>query len=186
MVYRREFVEALVLLADAFERVVASGHARPVLVGGAAVEFYTGGAVVSGDFDVVTDAQGALESALIDLGFKREDRPQHLLRGLYHPDLEIGVEVVSGRLFDGASDETRVRLVDVRPGQRVAIAPPEDLIADRMGQYCSIPNRIPEMLDQAVKLYQLAGEVDDAYLEKRIREETQGECGIENLRSAIR
>ncbi len=55
-----------------------------------------------------------------------------------------------------------------------------------MGQYCSIPNRIPEMLDQAVKLYQLAGEVDDAYLEKRIREETQGECGIENLRSAIR
>ncbi len=57
MVYRREFVEALVLLADAFERVVASGHARPVLVGGAAVEFYTGGAVVSGDFDVVPDAQ---------------------------------------------------------------------------------------------------------------------------------
>jgi hypothetical protein len=54
--YRPEIVEALNLLAAAFNDVVAAGYARPVLVGGAAVEFYTGGAVVSGDFDVVTAA----------------------------------------------------------------------------------------------------------------------------------
>jgi hypothetical protein len=52
--YRPEFVAALALLAEAFEEVVVAGFERPVLVGGAAVEFYTGGAVASGDFDVVT------------------------------------------------------------------------------------------------------------------------------------
>ena len=34
-----------------------AGYPRPILVGGAAVEFYTGGAVVSGDFDIVTPAE---------------------------------------------------------------------------------------------------------------------------------
>jgi hypothetical protein len=30
--------------------------------------------------------------------------------------------------------------------------PVEDLIADRMGQYVSTDTRVPEMLDQAIKL----------------------------------
>ncbi len=186
MAYRKEFVEALRLLAPAFERLVAEGQPRPVLVGGAAVEFYTGSAVVSGDFDVVTEAQDAFEAILLDLGFVREKRHGRLLRGLYHPDLEMGVEVVSGRLFDGACDETRIRLVDIRDGQRIAMAPVEDLIADRMGQYCATKARVPEMLDQAIKLYQLAEDVDEAYLDRRIQEETQGEYDIEYLKAASR
>src|SRR5882724_9171336 len=99
MSFRKEFVDALTLLAAAFDRVVEQGYERPVLVGGGAVEFYTGGAVVSGDFDVVTDAQTVFEAALVELGFKREDRRGRLLRGLYHPMLDIGIEVVSGSLF---------------------------------------------------------------------------------------
>lgn len=70
--------------------VEANGFARPVLVGGAAVEFYTGGAVVSGDFDIVAGSLGPIEAALIELGFVRENRQGHLLRGLYHPALLIG------------------------------------------------------------------------------------------------
>jgi hypothetical protein len=80
MTYRPEFVQALQLLAEAFEALVAKGCDRPVLVGGAAVEFYTGGAVVSGDFDVVTAVQSALEGELIRLGFVKENRPGRLLR----------------------------------------------------------------------------------------------------------
>jgi hypothetical protein len=91
MAFRAEFTEALGLLAVACDRMVGRAHKRPVIVGGAAVEFYTGSAVVSGDFDFVTDAQGAFEEILIELGFRREDRVGRLLRGLYHPDLEIGV-----------------------------------------------------------------------------------------------
>jgi len=46
--YRPEFLNALRLLGEAFDDVVKAGHGRPVLVGGAAVEFYSGGALVEG------------------------------------------------------------------------------------------------------------------------------------------
>jgi hypothetical protein len=72
---------------------------------------------------------------------------------------------------------------DVVEGKTVAIAPVEDMIADRMGQYASTTSRVPEMLDQAVKLFLLADALDEAYLEKRIREETLGELGLEFLRN---
>src|SRR5258708_37483996 len=184
MAYRKEFVEALRLLAPAFERLVAAGQPRPVLVGGAAVEFYTGSAVVSGDCDGVTEAQDAFEAILLDLGFVREKRHGRLLRGLYHQDLEMGVEVVSGRLFDGACDETRIRLVDIRDGQRIAMAPVADLIADPLGQYCAPKARGPAARDQAIKLYQLAEDVDESYLDLPIQDETQNEYDIEYLKAA--
>src|SRR5258708_733620 len=56
-VFRLEFIEALRLLALACEEVATRGYERPVLVGGAAVEFHTGGAVASGDFDFVSEEQ---------------------------------------------------------------------------------------------------------------------------------
>jgi hypothetical protein len=185
MAFRKEFVDALTLLAVAFDRVVEQGHERPVLVGGGAVEFYTGGAVMSGDLDVVTDAQLVFENALVDLGFKREDRPSRLLRGLYHATLGIDIEVVSGLLFDGASDKTKIRLVDVGEGHVVAIAPLEDMIADRMGQYAATTNHPPDMLAQAVKLLQLADKLDDAYLDRRIREETLDEFSSAYLKAQL-
>jgi hypothetical protein len=181
-VFRPEFIEALSLLAQACDDLAAKGYERPVLVGGAAVEFHTGSAVVSGDFDFVTEEQRAFEAALIAHGFRREDRAGRLLRGLYHPELDLGVEVVSGALFDGRSDLRRVQLVELANGKSVAIAPVEDLIADRMGQYVSTDNRIPEMLDQAVKLFQLADEVDEAYLAARIRDETNGVVDLAYLK----
>ncbi len=109
--YRPEFVEALKLLAAAFGEVVKAGYKQPVIVGDAAVEFYTGGNVVSGDFDVVTEAKQELETALLARGFVRPSGVGALLRGVLHPTLGIGVEVVSGDLFDGASDESRLRVV---------------------------------------------------------------------------
>ena len=127
----------------------------PVLVGGAAVEFYTGGALVSGDFDVVTGAQVELEQALLRRGFERPTGPGQMLRGLRQPALGIGVEVVSGALFDGASDRSRVRVVSTGAGE-IAIPPVEDMIADRLGQYCTNPSGHAEMLEHAIVLYEIA------------------------------
>jgi hypothetical protein len=124
----------LKLLAQAFNDVITAGYSSPIIVGGAAVEFYTGGAVTSGDFDIVTDAQRELENALLVRGFVRPSGPGALVRGLHHPTLGIGVEIVSGALFDGASDENRVVLVTAEGGE-IAFPPIEDLIADRMGQF---------------------------------------------------
>jgi hypothetical protein len=181
-VFRPEFIQALSLLARACEDVAAKGYQRPILVGGAAVEFHTGSAVVSGDFDFVTGDQRAFEDALIAYGFRKEDRAGRLLRGLYHPDLLLGVEVVSGAPFDGYSDLRRVQLVEIVDTKSIAIAPVEDLIADRMGQYVSTETRVPEMLDQAMKMFRLADRLDETYLDKRIREETAGELGLEYLK----
>lgn len=183
--YRSEFVAALALLAEAFDDVVAAGYERPIIVGGAAVEFYTGGAVASGDFDVLTAGQKELEAALLHRGFVRPSGPGVLTRGLYHPQLGIGFEVVSGHLFDGASDRSRTRLVTITTGE-VRFPPVEDMIADRMGQFAAPQRGDAEMLGQAVVLYRIARQnledpVDEQYLDRRIRHETAGSYDLRFL-----
>jgi hypothetical protein len=183
--YRPEFVAALSLLAEAFDEVVAAGYDRPIIVGGAAVEFYTGGAVASGDFDVLTAAQVELEAALQRKGFRRPNSPGMLTRGLYHPELGIGFEVVSGQLFDGAGDRTRTRIVSVPTGA-VRFPAVEDMIADRMGQFAAPDRGDMVMLGQAVVLYRiaranLADPLDETYLDARIRHETGGSRDLQFL-----
>lgn len=45
------------------------GFDAPILVGGAAAELYSGSALTTGDFDVVTGRQRAFEDALREQGF---------------------------------------------------------------------------------------------------------------------
>lgn len=167
-----EFVEALRLIGSAMEEVRTAGRQCPVLVGGAALELWTTGRYVSGDFDLVVVDPTPMESALLARGFRREDRPGHLLRGLYHPELDLGVEFVSGRLFDGNADVARLRLVTIGPDSRVLVIPVEDVIADRLGQYVANPAGSRALLRQAVLAWSLADEIDRAYLDARIRTET--------------
>jgi hypothetical protein len=185
MEYRDEFLKALELLGRAFDEVVAEGYDRPVLVGGGAVEYYTAGAVTSGDFDVVTPNDTALRKALLHQGFRPETRPGHLLGGYYHPELSIVVEVVGRVLLEGEADPLRVAIVKVAEGSAVAVISTEDLIADRLGQFCSSPRGVGAMLDQAIKLYRLAPNLDEAYLDARIRTETAGECDLAFLKGRM-
>lgn len=183
--YRPEYLEALALIAKAASATVRAGGNPPVLVGGAAVEFFTGGAITSGDFDIWTGADDLIRRNLLAVGFKDEDRQGHLARGFYHPDLDMGVELVSGHLFDGRCD--RARLVLAKVGEDTIHLPPiEDLIADRMGQYNSSPQKVPAMLEQAAVLYLLADDLDDAYLHRRIQEDTAGDFGLPDLKEAAR
>jgi len=183
-VYRPEFIACLRLIAEACDRLVRRGYERPVIVGGAAVEFYTSGAIVSGDFDLVTARQPEFEEALVAAGFVREHRSGRLARGLYHPAFAIGIEVVSGSLFDGKADPLRIYMVDVRDGATVAIAPIEDLIADPMAQHALDPRGAEEMLDQAVTLYRYARSLDETSLDRRTREQTLSECNLGDLDAA--
>ena len=77
-------------------------------------------------------------------------------------------------------DEVRVRLihpVDGEPGVRMLSL--EDMIADRMGQFASGTAR--DMLDQARKLLTLVSDANRDYLDRRIRTETDGDYGVEDL-----
>lgn len=177
--YRPEFEAALRAFARASEAMKRQGFEAPILVGGAAVELYSGSAITTGDFDVVTGRQDAFEAALLEQGFVRPIAPGHTPRGWVHPELALGFEVVSGTLLDGMADRTRVRLIDLDRDGEAAIISVEDIIADRMGQFAS--GSAPETLDQARRLFALHADADREYMEKRIRHESGGDYGVEDV-----
>ena len=180
--YRPEFEAALVLFAKVSEAMEAAGFQPPILVGGAAVELYSGSMIATGDFDVVTSRQDVLEAELQRHGFFKPTGPGKLTRGWIHPELKLGFEVVGSTLLDGKADRDRVRLIQVSGGERFAVIAVEDVIADRMGQYHS--GTAPEMLGQALALFRLYEGEDISYLERRIREETSNDYGIADLQEA--
>ena len=177
-IWRPEFEAALHVFAAVSETVEAAGFPRPVLVGGAAVELYSGSAIATGDFDVVTARQDIFETALRGHGFVKPAGRGMLTRGWVHPELGLGFEVVGSSLLDGKADRDRVRLISVNEHQ-FAVISVEDLIADRMGQYHS--GSADDMLGQAKVLFRLYQNNDIIYLERRIREETSNDYGVADL-----
>jgi hypothetical protein len=178
--HRPQLMAALALLARLNEAMRARGLPRPILVGGAAAEYYSGSALMTGDVDLASPVQPELEEELVKLGFTRPLGPGHTPLGWIHPDLKLGFEVVCSSPMGGGIEPSRLALIDLEEGSFAAISV-EDLIADRMGQYAS--GTAPEMLGQARALHDLHPEADRAYLERRIREETLGEHGVEDLKA---
>ena len=157
-----------------------AGYERPVLVGGAVVEIYSGSAINTGDFDIVTGRQEEFERLLQGHGFVRPSGRGKAIRGWIHPDLGLGFEVVAANLFDGRAEKDRVQLIALDSGT-ISLIALEDIIADRVGQYAS--GTALEMLVQAKALFLLYADADMVYLERRIREETGGEYGVDTLRN---
>ena len=182
--YRPEFEAALRLLARISAEMDAAGYRPPVLVGGAAVEIYTRGAVNTGDFDLSCGRQDVLEVLMAEHGFVRPSGAGKATRGWVHPGLKLGFEVVSDILLDGLADREMVQVVELAPDGAIAVIAPEDIIADRMGQYAS--GSAPEMLGQARALFALCEGLDMDYMERRIREETGGSYGVQDLEDQAR
>lgn len=93
----------------------------PILVGGAAVEVYTGGAYTTGDLDFVGEVPAEVARQLEAAGFRRRGR--HWL----HEEGEVFIELPAAELDPGARTE---RLST--PSGPVVLVAPEDLIADRL------------------------------------------------------
>jgi hypothetical protein len=73
-----------------------------------------------------------------------------------------------------------VQILTFDPDGRVAVISIEDIIADRLGQFAS--GTAPEMLRQAKTLFGLYPDADLDYLERRVREETMGEYGVQDCK----
>ena len=178
--YRPEFEAALRLFARASEAMHKRGFQRPILVGGAAAELYSLSAVTTGDFDICTLRQQELEEELLKLGFVRPSGAGQMLKGWVHPDLKLGFEVVAEVPMDGNVDAAHVRLIEpIGEAALFRVISVEDLIADRMGQYAS--GSAPDRGEQARLLLALNPDVDRAYLDRRIREESMGDYGVEEI-----
>ncbi|HUD92750.1 hypothetical protein [Sphingobium sp.] len=178
--YRPEFEAALRLLAQISDAMAERGLSRPILVGGAAAEFYSVSALTTGDFDLCAIGQSELEEEMQRAGFIRPSGSGQSLRGWIHPDFRLGFEIVADVPMDGNVDAAHIRLV--RPIGEAAlfrIISVEDLIADRMGKYASGTAR--DRLDQARLLLALHPDADLEYLERRIREESIGDYGVEDI-----
>lgn len=167
------------MLARISAEMDEAGFRPPVLVGGAAVEIYTKGAVTTGDFDLSCGRQEVLEAAMRRHGFVRPSGPGVATRGWVHPELKLGFECVSDTLLDGMADRAMIQVVELDGNGEVAVIAPEDIIADRMGQYAS--GSAPEMLAQARALFALCKGLDMDYMARRISEETAGSHGLQDL-----
>jgi len=93
----------------------------PVLVGGAAVELYSGGAYVTGDLDFVGEVPGPVASRLRSEGFRKQGR--HWV----HESAQIFLEFPSSVLAPGFEPAT------IKAGPvNVLTVRPEDLVLDRL------------------------------------------------------
>ena len=92
-----------------------------MLVGGAAVELYTGGAYVTGDLDFVGHVSAAVAARLAASGFTRSGR--HCL----HEPGQVFIEFPGEALGPG-EESVRLRVGDVD----VVTISPEDAVADRL------------------------------------------------------
>ena len=179
--YRPQFEAALRLFARVSDAMHQRGLPRPILVGGAAAEFWSTSALTTGDFDMCTPLQPELEQEMERFGFVRPSGPDQMTKGWIHRELKLGFEVVANVPLDGTVDTNHLHLV--RPIGETAlfrVISVEDLIADRMGQYASGTAR--DRLDQARILLALHPDADFEYLDRRIREESCGDFGIEDVK----
>lgn len=179
--WRPEFLKALELLARISQAMHDRDLPRPILVGGGAAEYYSASALMTGDIDVASPVQPELEEELRRFGFVRPAGVGQSLRGWVHPELGLGFEVVADSPMGGSADASRFKLVrPIGENALFRVISVEDLIADRTGQFAS--GTVHEMLGQAQALLKLYPDVDKDYLERRIREETLGQYGIEDIR----
>ncbi|WAC24213.1 hypothetical protein [Blastomonas sp. SL216] len=95
MGYRPEFIAALRMFAQISEAMAMRGFTRPILVGGAAAEFYTGSAISTMDFDICCIADDTLAQARELYRLNSGCDPEYLDRQLREETLgEFGVDIL--------------------------------------------------------------------------------------------
>jgi hypothetical protein len=95
VLWRENFIDALRLVGQASARL-PFGVPDPVLHGSSATELYTGGLWSAADLDLYTLEPRPLIAELFGMGFRWAERPRRGGRGLWHPELHIGINIGSG------------------------------------------------------------------------------------------
>ena len=116
---RRRRLLALGLLT---ERLAKHGI-EPILVGGAALEFYTAGGYATTDVDLAMTASKEVHAAFAALGFEREGRYWH------HAELDLLFEAPAPAGLPGEDSPRTETEVD---GLRIVVIGIEDLLIDRL------------------------------------------------------
>ncbi len=166
----------LVALGVLGARLAAHGI-EPILVGGAAVEFYTEGGYATKDADLALPSGAEVERAFADLGFVKHGRYW------YREDLDLLFEAPAPAGLPGEQAPRTVVEVD---GLRVVVIGIEDLLLDRLRawvHWASVEDErwtrrlallYAERLDWDYLRGRVAGDPDEAAALARIEDEAAG------------
>lgn len=144
------------LLSEAAE---ALGWRPPVIVGGNAVEFYTFGEYATQDIDLAGSSEPIVR-IMSEWGFARQGRHW------YDGELGLVLEVPGSTLNPEALDHVVAVNTDGVTAHVIGI---EDLIVDRLAACVSWKDE--ESCRYARVLLEIAADLDDDYLSRRVREE---------------
>lgn len=146
------------LLSLITSATILLGGERPILVGGGAIEFYTGIRFATGDLDLVApDMQKTIE-ALEMLGFKRPEGSQHFI----NRSISALVDVHSSRLYKG---EEAVELIYNKVP--LLIISPEDCLAQRLVSYKRHKSTL-DILNAFLISYHQRDRLDEARVAERV------------------
>ncbi|MGH2404842.1 MAG: hypothetical protein ACRDGN_10305 [bacterium] len=149
-------LEVQLRVSAVINRLLTQTAAPVVVVGGSAVSFYTGGAYLSRDVDLVTETPTPqIGDILEQVGFTRKDG------AWVHRDVDVVVDFPASPL---AGDPSRVVRVDTPEGH-VGVIGLEDLLIDRLN--AAVHWNDSEAREWCVTMLTLHRELDLQYLQRR-------------------
>lgn len=158
-----DFSKKIKIIAVITSAIKENLNLTPVVVGGQAVEFYTGGGYATMDVDIICEASTKKIGEILEkLGFYRENKYWILDSN----KLDLAVETPSGPLA-GAND----KLMELEIGQHTAyFIGVEDIIIDRLNAYVHWNEKWQEewILGMMVTNYE---DIDWKYLKKMSNQE---------------
>lgn len=145
-------------LAAWVQALYPAGVDRPALVGGAAVELYTGGAYATGDLDFVGEVPSKVASSLRAAGFRKDGR--HWVCEAHQIFIEFPASLLSADEERALIKVGRVDITTIRP---------EDVLLDRLRSLV-FWKHWPDGVNAFLVAWAQRRALDQAYAEKRARE----------------
>ena len=185
--WRASFLGALQLLGQAIAHV-PFGMPDPILCGASAIELYTGRLWPGAALEVRVADVRVLNAALLAVGFRWQERSRHDRRGLWHPDFQLGVDLVENWASLGGGEMANILTATIAHefqqapndgGVRLQVMGIEDLIVEQVGSW---PARTAPAEDSALVTQALVGlgragvggRFRAGYLQRRLLCETGG------------
>jgi hypothetical protein len=186
--WRTGFIDALQLVGAAAVRLPV-GEPDPVLRGESAVELYTGGLWATDALELSVVQPHLLIAELFAVGFRWTRGPPNVGRGLWHPELQMGVKVSDDWAPLGPAERANL-LTIAMDGDRAGpvlwslkVLGIEDVIAEQAASW-----RVPsaQMTTRVQVLVALAhrgigGAFRAGYLQRRLAYDTGGEVAFEAM-----
>jgi hypothetical protein len=187
--WRASFIDALQLLGQAAARLPV-GVPDPVLCGEAAIELYIGGLWATDDLELHAAQPRLLTAELFAVGFCWTHSPRSGGRGLWHPELRMGMKITDDRARLGPAELANLLTISVdgeRPDRvrtSLKVIGIEDVIA---GQVASSRTHLVPLAQATARIQVLialarrgiGGPFRVGYLQRRLAHDTGGEVALE-------